>query len=35
RWVEMDLYYIDNWSLWMDIKLILHTVRAVFRGTGM
>ncbi len=35
RWVEMDLYYIDNWSMWMDLKLILHTVRVVVRGTGM
>jgi len=35
RWVEMDLYYIDNWSLWLDIKLILHTIRVVFSGTGM
>jgi exopolysaccharide biosynthesis polyprenyl glycosylphosphotransferase len=35
RWVEMDLYYIDNWSLWLDLKLILHTVRVVARGTGM
>ncbi len=35
RWVEMDLYYIDNWSLWLDLKLIVHTVRAVIRGTGM
>ena len=35
RWVEMDLFYIDNWSLWMDIKLIFHTVRVVLRGTGM
>ena len=35
RWVEMDLYYIDNWSLWLDLKLIAHTVRVVFRGTGM
>jgi len=35
RWVEMDLYYIDNWSLWMDFKLILHTLRVVARGTGM
>ena len=34
RWVEMDLFYIDNWSLWMDIKLLLHTVRCVMRGTG-
>lgn len=35
RWVEMDIYYIDNWSLWMDIKLIAHTFRVVLRGTGM
>jgi exopolysaccharide biosynthesis polyprenyl glycosylphosphotransferase len=35
RWVEMDLYYIDNWSLWLDLKLIAHTVRVVLRGTGM
>jgi lipopolysaccharide/colanic/teichoic acid biosynthesis glycosyltransferase len=35
RWVEMDLFYIDNWSLWFDIKLILHTFRAVVGGTGM
>jgi lipopolysaccharide/colanic/teichoic acid biosynthesis glycosyltransferase len=35
RWVEMDLYYIDNWSLWLDLKLLAHTVRAVIRGTGM
>jgi len=35
RWVEMDLYYIDNWSLWLDVKLIAHTFRAVLQGTGM
>jgi exopolysaccharide biosynthesis polyprenyl glycosylphosphotransferase len=35
RWVEMDLYYIDNWTLWMDLKLIVHTVRVVAKGTGM
>jgi exopolysaccharide biosynthesis polyprenyl glycosylphosphotransferase len=35
RWVEMDLYYIDNWSLWLDLKLIAHTFRAVLGGTGM
>jgi lipopolysaccharide/colanic/teichoic acid biosynthesis glycosyltransferase len=31
----MDLYYIDNWSLWLDLKLVLHTFRVVLRGTGM
>jgi exopolysaccharide biosynthesis polyprenyl glycosylphosphotransferase len=35
RWVEMDLFYIDNWSLWMDLKLIAHTFLVVLRGTGM
>jgi exopolysaccharide biosynthesis polyprenyl glycosylphosphotransferase len=35
RWVEMDLYYIDNWSLWLDLKLIMHTFRTVLAGTGM
>ncbi len=35
RWVEMDLYYIDNWSLWMDFKLLVRTVQVVLRGTGM
>ena len=35
RWVEMDLYYIDNWTLWMDVKLIIHTIRVVLCGSGM
>lgn len=35
RWMEMDLYYIDNWSLWMDMKLLLRTMPVVARGTGM
>lgn len=35
RWVDMDLHYIDNWSLWMDVKLLLHTVVVVARGTGL
>jgi lipopolysaccharide/colanic/teichoic acid biosynthesis glycosyltransferase len=35
RWVEMDLFYIDNWSLWLDLKLMAHTFAVVLRGTGM
>ena len=35
RWIEMDIAYIDNWSIWLDIKLILHTVPALVRGSGM
>jgi exopolysaccharide biosynthesis polyprenyl glycosylphosphotransferase len=33
-WVEMDLNYIDNWSFWLDIKLLLKTVPAVLFGHG-
>lgn len=34
RWMEMDLYYVDHWSLWMDLKLIVRTLGVVVRGTG-
>lgn len=32
--VEMDLKYIDHWSIWLDIKIILKTIWVVFRGRG-
>jgi Undecaprenyl-phosphate glucose phosphotransferase len=28
--VEHDLYYIDNWSIWLDIRILLRTVGVVF-----
>jgi exopolysaccharide biosynthesis polyprenyl glycosylphosphotransferase len=31
--VEWDNYYIENWSFWLDIKIVLLTVLAVFRVT--
>lgn len=34
EWVRLDLEYIDNWSLWLDVKILLLTVPAVLRGTG-
>ncbi|TDA70428.1 MAG: hypothetical protein D9V47_01400 [Clostridia bacterium] len=33
-WVRMDLEYIDNWSLWLDLKLVLRTCPAVLGRTG-
>ncbi len=32
--VKLDLEYIDNWSLLLDIKIILKTILLVFRGSG-
>lgn len=29
---RLDLYYVQNWSLWLDLSIILRTIGAVFRG---
>ncbi|RJQ27176.1 sugar transferase [Candidatus Parcubacteria bacterium] len=34
EWMELDLRYIDNWSLMMDFKIILKTFWVMLRGTG-
>lgn len=33
-WVEMDLRYIDRWSLWLDFKILLKTIPAVLFAKG-
>ena len=33
-WVEMDLRYIDNWSLWLDFQIMLKTIPAVLFAKG-
>lgn len=33
-WVKLDLQYIDNWSIWLDISILLRTVPAVLFGSG-
>ncbi len=33
-WMKLDLEYIDNWSLWLDAKIIARTAPTVLKGTG-
>ena len=30
--VKLDRYYIENWSLWLDIKLVFKTIGVILRG---
>lgn len=34
KWLELDLTYIDNWSLGLDLKILLRTIPVVLRGSG-
>ena len=34
EWVRLDLEYIDHWSLWLDLKILLATVPTVLLGRG-
>lgn len=34
EWVELDLQYIDNWSLWLDCQILVRTVPAVLFSKG-
>jgi exopolysaccharide biosynthesis polyprenyl glycosylphosphotransferase len=34
RWMELDLHYIDNWSLWNDIRICARTIPAVLLTRG-
>lgn len=34
KWMELDMEYIDRWSLWLDIKILANTALAVLRMSG-
>ncbi|MFH1038798.1 MAG: sugar transferase [PVC group bacterium] len=34
EWMKLDIFYIENWSFWLDIKIILRTIVVVIRGEG-
>jgi lipopolysaccharide/colanic/teichoic acid biosynthesis glycosyltransferase len=34
KWMELDLQYIDKWSLKLDLEILVKTIPAVLRGSG-
>lgn len=34
QWMKLDLAYIDNWSTWLDVKILARTVPVVLSGRG-
>ena len=34
EWVKLDIYYIENWSLWMDLGIMIKTLPAVLKKEG-
>lgn len=34
KWMELDLQYIDRWSLWLDFQILAKTIPAVLKGSG-
>ncbi|HOC90567.1 MAG TPA: sugar transferase [bacterium] len=34
EWMRLDLQYIDEWSIWLDLKIMLRTIPEVVKATG-
>ena len=34
KWMELDMEYIDKWSLWLDFTILTKTIPAVLQGSG-
>ncbi len=35
KYISLDMTYVKNWSLWLDLKILFWTVDVVLRGTGI
>jgi exopolysaccharide biosynthesis polyprenyl glycosylphosphotransferase len=34
EWMQLDLQYIDKWSLWLDLEILIRTIPVVLKGEG-
>jgi exopolysaccharide biosynthesis polyprenyl glycosylphosphotransferase len=34
QWMKLDIQYLDEWSLWLDLKILVQTIPAVLKGLG-
>jgi len=34
KWVKWDLWYMDNWSFWLDLMILWRTIPVILRGKG-
>ena len=34
KWMQLDLQYIDKWSVWLDLEILIRTIPAVLKGSG-
>jgi len=32
--VHLDMQYIRNWTIWLDVQLLIQTIPAVLKGRG-
>lgn len=34
QWMKLDIQYMDEWSLWLDLKILARTIPAILKGSG-
>jgi exopolysaccharide biosynthesis polyprenyl glycosylphosphotransferase len=34
HWMKLDLQYLDEWSIWLDVKILAQTILVVMKGSG-
>lgn len=35
KYIELDIAYVENWSFWLDLKILIQTAGVVLKGTGV